>query len=288
MSERGIEDAALAVSTWPTPAGSRRRFGGRLRFGGIFDVSRRSSTRSLSREYAFGLIELVGERERPAAKCFVAGNAGSSLTIVPRRDIPRVIRRTARRSGRRTPARNRTRSARCERRRSLCQSSSRTPQGPAFCRGSSGTSRWPRKKIASTLLRLGPPLAGMPVVISGCFATMLESVRMYVSYVPDSYPRRSMTASACDTDSCWAMPFRVSAHASTAFRVRAPRRRDRGRPVRVLEGPQPVAAWAAPLVRRRMTRNQAGDQTDCGGQSNVVHGPRPVRKYQLSQRRTSR
>ena len=48
----------------------------------------------------------------------------------------------------------------------------------AFCPASSGTSRWPRKKIASTLMRSGPPLAGFPSVIVGCFEMLLESVRM--------------------------------------------------------------------------------------------------------------
>ena len=51
----------------------------------------------------------------------------------------------------------------------------------AFCASSSGTSRCPMKKIASTLLRFGPPLAGCAVVFSGVFEMMLESVRMYVS-----------------------------------------------------------------------------------------------------------
>ena len=42
------------------------------------------------------------------------------------------------------------------------------------------------KKIASTLLRLGPPLAGEPSVFLGAAAMMFESVRMKVSHIPDS------------------------------------------------------------------------------------------------------
>ena len=42
------------------------------------------------------------------------------------------------------------------------------------------------KKIASTLLRLGPPLAGDPSVFFGALAMMFESVRMKVSHMPDS------------------------------------------------------------------------------------------------------
>ena len=38
--------------------------------------------------------------------------------------------------------------------------------------------KWPRKKIASTFVRSGPPLAGFPSVIVGCLEMMLESVRM--------------------------------------------------------------------------------------------------------------
>ena len=41
------------------------------------------------------------------------------------------------------------------------------------------------KKIASTLQRLGPPLAGSPVVIFGRREMMLESVRIQVLYAPD-------------------------------------------------------------------------------------------------------
>jgi hypothetical protein len=37
------------------------------------------------------------------------------------------------------------------------------------------------KKIASTLLRFGPPLAGSPLVLSGVLEMMCESVRMKVS-----------------------------------------------------------------------------------------------------------
>ncbi len=36
----------------------------------------------------------------------------------------------------------------------------------------------PIKKMASTLLRLGPPLAGWPVVILGWYETIFESVGM--------------------------------------------------------------------------------------------------------------
>ena len=45
-----------------------------------------------------------------------------------------------------------------------------------------GTSRWPRKKMPSTLLRLGPPLAGEPSVFCAWSKIMLESVRMNVSH----------------------------------------------------------------------------------------------------------
>ena len=40
------------------------------------------------------------------------------------------------------------------------------------------------KKIASTLLRFGPPLAGEPSVFFGVFEMMFESVRMNVSHMP--------------------------------------------------------------------------------------------------------
>jgi len=40
------------------------------------------------------------------------------------------------------------------------------------------------KKMASTLLRLGPPLAGVPSVFFGVLAMMFESVRMNVSHRP--------------------------------------------------------------------------------------------------------
>ena len=43
----------------------------------------------------------------------------------------------------------------------------------------------PMKKIASTLQRLGPPLAGSPVVIFGLREMMLLSVRIHVSNAPD-------------------------------------------------------------------------------------------------------
>ena len=62
----------------------------------------------------------------------------------------------------------RTPSARCARRRTPCRRRGRTRQAPPSAASSSGTSRWPRKKIASTLRKLGPPLAGSPVVLCGC------------------------------------------------------------------------------------------------------------------------
>ena len=40
------------------------------------------------------------------------------------------------------------------------------------------------KKIASTLLRFGPPLAAEPSVFFGAFEMMFESVRMKVSHMP--------------------------------------------------------------------------------------------------------
>ena len=42
------------------------------------------------------------------------------------------------------------------------------------------------KKIASTLLRFGPPLAADPSVFFGVFEMMFESVRMNVSHCPES------------------------------------------------------------------------------------------------------
>ena len=42
------------------------------------------------------------------------------------------------------------------------------------------------KKMASTLLRFGPPLAGDRSVFFGAFAAMCESVRMNVSHMPES------------------------------------------------------------------------------------------------------
>ncbi len=40
--------------------------------------------------------------------------------------------------------------------------------------------------MASTFARLGPPLAGCPLVICGVLEMMAESVLIYVSYTPDS------------------------------------------------------------------------------------------------------
>src|ERR1700722_9859737 len=69
---------------------------------------------------------------------------------------------------------------------------------------------------AFRFVRPRPDVASGPVCIIVCLVITCESVRIIVSYRPESCPSFSMVASACHMDSC-CEPFRTSAHASTCF-----------------------------------------------------------------------
>ena len=156
-----------------------------------------------------------------------------------------------RRAARRTPATTRARSGRHAPRRTPCRLADELRAARPSATSSSGTSRCPMKKIASTLLRLGPPLAADPSVFFGAFAMMFESVRMKVSHsarlVAEPLDDGKRMA---DTDSCCACPLRVSAQARTRLARRARRRpRPPARPARcALRQPAacPLPSGAAP------------------------------------------